>query len=103
MPSAKRKLLLATAMTLALTAGARAYTSKDLVADCEGRAEQFCLGFIQGAENAHRNFVQALNGHSAFCFPEGTTLEQVELSLIRHLKSHPKEFDGPADGRDQVP
>src|SRR5262249_3672331 len=92
-----KNLLLAAAMTLAITAEAKAFSARDLVADCEGANEQFCLGFIQGAENDHRSFVLLLKGHPAICFPEGTTLEQLKAPLVSYLKSHPEDLGGPAD------
>jgi len=50
-----------------------------------------CLTYVLGATDAFASALVAAGRPQVFCFPAGTTNEQIAQSVVRHLRANPQE------------
>ena len=65
-------------------------TARTLTALC-GQDRNGCLTYILGATDAFASALVAAGRPQVFCFPRGTTNDQIAQSVVRYLRAHPEE------------
>ena len=50
-----------------------------------------CLTYVLGAADAFASALVAAGRPQVFCFPRGTTNDQIAQSVVRHLRARPEE------------
>ena len=65
-------------------------TARTLATIC-GEDRNACLTYVLGAADAFASALVAAGRPQAFCFPAGTTNDQIAQSAVRHLRAHPEE------------
>ncbi|HEX8623964.1 MAG TPA: Rap1a/Tai family immunity protein [Allosphingosinicella sp.] len=50
-----------------------------------------CLTYVLGATDAFASALVAAGRPQVFCFPRGTTNDQIAQSVVRHLRANPRE------------
>ena len=65
-------------------------TARTLTAIC-GQDRNGCLTYVLGAADAFASALVASGRPQVFCFPRGTTNDQIAQSVVRYLRAHPEE------------
>ena len=65
-------------------------TARTLTTLC-GQDRSACLTYVLGATDALAGALVAAGRPQVFCFPRGTTNDQIAQSVVRHLRAHPEE------------
>jgi hypothetical protein len=65
-------------------------TAQTLTAIC-GQDRNACLTYVLGAADAFSSALVASGRPQVFCFPRGTTNDQIAQSVVRYLRAHPEE------------
>jgi len=65
-------------------------TARTLTALC-GQDRNGCLTYVLGAADAFSSALVASGRPQVFCFPKGTTNDQIAQSVVRYLRAHPEE------------
>jgi len=65
-------------------------TARTLTAIC-GQDRNGCLTYVLGAADAFSSALVASGRPQVFCFPKGTTNDQIAQSVVRYLRAHPEE------------
>ena len=65
-------------------------TARTLTAIC-GQDRNGCLTYVLGAADAFSSALVASGRPQVFCFPRGTTNDQIAQSVVRYLRAHPEE------------
>jgi hypothetical protein len=65
-------------------------TAQTLTAIC-GQDRTGCLTYVLGAVDAFASALVAAGRPQVFCFPAGTTNDQIAQSAVRYLRAHPEE------------
>ena len=55
-----------------------------------------CLGYVLGAADAWASAATALGRPQLFCFPAGTTNQQIAQTAVQYLRARPQESDSNA-------
>ena len=76
-------------------------TGNTLLAKCKSEDSYnfgFCLGYIEGVNDAHDALAEGM-GVSPVCWlPENVTAGQLEKVVIKHLEAHPEDLHLGASG-----
>jgi len=65
-------------------------TARTLTALC-GQDRNGCLTYVLGTTDAFSSALVASGRPQVFCFPKGTTNDQIAQSVVRYLRAHPEE------------
>lgn len=65
-------------------------TARTLTALC-GQDRNGCLTYVLGAADAFSSALVASGRPQVYCFPKGTTNDQIAQSVVRYLRAHPEE------------
>lgn len=65
-------------------------SARTLTAIC-GQDRNGCLTYILGSADAFASALAAAGRPQVFCFPRGTTNDQIAQSVVRHLRANPQE------------
>lgn len=65
-------------------------TARTLTALC-GQDRNACLTYVLGAADAFASALVASGRPQVFCFPAGTTNDQIAQSAVRYLRARPEE------------
>lgn len=65
-------------------------TATTLAALC-GQDRNGCLTYVLGAADAFASALVAAGRPQVFCFPRGTTNDQIAQTAVRHLRANPQE------------
>ena len=65
-------------------------TARTLTALC-GQDRSACLTYVLGATDAFASALVAAGRPQVFCFPRGTTNDQIAQAVVRHLRANPQE------------
>jgi hypothetical protein len=65
-------------------------TARTLTALC-GQDRSDCIAYIVGAADAFASALVASGRPQVFCFPRGTTNDQIAQSTVLYLRAHPEE------------
>ena len=65
-------------------------TARTLTALC-GQDRNACLTYVLGATDAFASALVAAGRPQVFCFPRGTTNDQIAQAVVRHLRANPQE------------
>jgi hypothetical protein len=65
-------------------------TARTLIALCN-QDRGGCLTYVLGAADAFSSALVASRRPPVFCFPRGTTNDQIAQSAVRYLRAHPEE------------
>jgi Rap1a immunity proteins len=65
-------------------------TARTLTNLC-GQDRSGCLTYVLGATDAFSSALAAAGRPQVFCFPRGTTNDQIAQSVVRYLRAHPEE------------
>ncbi|HET9639745.1 MAG TPA: Rap1a/Tai family immunity protein [Allosphingosinicella sp.] len=65
-------------------------SARTLTALC-GQDRNACLTYVLGAADAFSSALVASGRPQVFCFPRGTTNDQIAQSVVRYLRAHPEE------------
>lgn len=65
-------------------------TAQTLTALC-GQDRNGCLTYVLGAADAFASALVAAGRPQVFCFPRGTTNDQIAQTAVRYLRAHPEE------------
>jgi len=65
-------------------------TAETLTRLC-GEDRSACLTYILGAADAFSAALTAAGRPQVFCFPQGTTNDDIARSVVTHLRAHPEE------------
>jgi hypothetical protein len=65
-------------------------TAETLTALC-GQDRSACLTYVLGAADAFASALVAAGRPQAFCFPRGTTNDQIAQTAVRYLRARPQE------------
>lgn len=65
-------------------------TARTLTALC-GQDRNGCLTYVLGAADAFASALVASGRPQVFCFPRGTTNDEIAQSVVRYLRAHPEE------------
>jgi hypothetical protein len=65
-------------------------TAATLTALC-GQDRSGCLTYVLGAADAFSSALVAAGRPQVFCFPRGTTNDQIAQSAVRYLRANPQE------------
>ncbi|HEU0099999.1 MAG TPA: Rap1a/Tai family immunity protein [Allosphingosinicella sp.] len=65
-------------------------TARTLTALC-GQDRNGCLTYVLGAADAFASALVAAGRPQVFCFPKGTTNDQIAQAAVRYLRAHPEE------------
>lgn len=65
-------------------------TARTLTALC-GQDRNACLTYILGAADAFSSALVAAGRPQVFCFPRGTTNDQIAQRVVAHLRARPQE------------
>jgi hypothetical protein len=65
-------------------------TARTLTTLC-GQDRSACLTYVLGAADAFASALVAAGRPQAFCFPKGTTNDQIAQLVVRYLRAHPEE------------
>ena len=63
----------------------------ELLRNCEGQNENFCVGYIAGTLSATTAY-QVLQEKRLFCLPNGVKLGELRLIVVDYLKSNSKNL-----------
>ncbi len=89
-PSAQAQRPPAQARRPAVPAVPTRVTARTLTALC-GQDRSGCLTYVIGATDAFASALVASGRPQVFCFPKGTTNDQIAQSVVRYLRAHPEE------------
>lgn len=98
---AAMKLWITTALIALITVSAypraakASMTGSALLSFCEAEevsARHVCLGYIEGASDSYQAGVSSLAGQLLWCYPEGSTVGQMERVVVKFLKEHPEKL-----------
>jgi hypothetical protein len=70
-------------------------TARTLTTLC-GQDRSGCLAYVLGTADAFASALVAAGRPQVFCFPRGTTNDQIAQTAVRHLRAHPEEGGGNA-------
>ncbi len=63
----------------------------------DARSEAYCFAYVAGvADMVGSISVPMVSGFTAVCFPDETTLGQLNRVVVKYLKAHPEETHEPA-------
>lgn len=65
-------------------------TARTLVGLC-GQDNGACLTYVLGAADAYASALVAAGRPQVFCFPQGTTNQQIVQSSVQYLRARPQE------------
>ncbi|MGA9581754.1 MAG: Rap1a/Tai family immunity protein, partial [Allosphingosinicella sp.] len=65
-------------------------TARTLTALC-GQDRNGCLTYVLGAADAFASALVAAGRPQVFCFPRGTTNDQIAQTAVRYLRANPQE------------
>lgn len=65
-------------------------TARTLTTIC-GQDRGACLTYVLGAADAYASALVAAGRPQVFCFPRGTTNDQIAQSALRYLRANPQE------------
>ncbi|HYI39823.1 MAG TPA: Rap1a/Tai family immunity protein [Allosphingosinicella sp.] len=65
-------------------------TARTLTSLC-GQDRNGCLTYVLGAADAFASALAAAGRPQVFCFPRGTTNDQIAQSVVRYLRANPQE------------
>lgn len=65
-------------------------TARTLTALC-GQDRNGCLTYVLGAADAFSSALVAAGRPQVFCFPRGTTNDQIAQTAVRYLRANPQE------------
>lgn len=65
-------------------------TAQTLTTLC-GQDRNACLTYMLGAADAFASALVAAGRPQVFCFPRGTTNDQIAQAAVRYLRAHPEE------------
>lgn len=65
-------------------------TARTLTGLC-GQDRNACLTYVLGAADAFSSALVAAGRPQVFCFPRGTTNDQIAQSVVRYLRARPQE------------
>jgi Rap1a immunity proteins len=65
-------------------------SARTLTALC-GQDRSACLTYVLGATDAFASALVAAGRPQVFCFPKGTTNDQIAQSVVRYLRARPQE------------
>lgn len=65
-------------------------TARTLTTLC-GQDRNACLTYVLGAADAFASALVATGRPQVFCFPRGTTNDQIAQTAVRHLRANPQE------------
>jgi hypothetical protein len=65
-------------------------TARTLTTIC-GQDRSACLTYVLGAADAYASALAAAGRPQVFCFPRGTTNDQIAQSAVRYMRANPQE------------
>jgi hypothetical protein len=65
-------------------------TARTLTGVC-AQDRSACLTYVLGAADAFASALVASGRRQVFCFPSGTTNDQIAQAAVRYLRAHPEE------------